>query len=218
VTDPSNVLTSDNIASLNAVLTKAERALVSMRSRGSNVPYFKAAVAEFDKQKSALEGRITAIKPGIGRTPRTDPKVNTLIKDLTAYGKRVEQESKKTETTTFQFGKVKVASRSALEAKIKGVLPELAKNCANGALTDAQDGDAKDASKFGTGLRHASAGKKGVKGKSCSLFFSREVKNGGLETIVTIHAVGGHTASGPASYEIHESFIPTLKKGAEVSL
>jgi hypothetical protein len=112
VTDPSNVLTSDNIASLNAVLTKAERALVSMRSRGRNVPY----------------------------------------------------------------------------------------------------------SKFGTGLRHASAGKKGVKGKSCSLFFSREVKNGGLETIVTIHAVGGHTASGPASYEIHESFIPTLKKGAEVSL
>lgn len=213
--DKTDVLTSQHIESLNAVVKHAEKALKVLETKSKQkIEYFEDSYADLTKKKDTLEGRIDKIKEGVARLPRTDPSFLGLVKDLSVFAKEVEAESKKQPVLTYYFGKAKVGNPAALEAKVKGELPAPSKGNASQAVNDAVAGKGKDAAKAGSGVKHASSGVKGV--SSATVFFTHEEVNKGLETILTIVGVGSH--KGGSSYDIHWSSTSKLKEGSVFEL
>ncbi|MBB1161061.1 hypothetical protein [Aquariibacter albus] len=215
--DASDVITSQHIESLQAVLKHADKALKLLETKAKRkVEYFVDALDRLEKERKALEGRIEKLKAGVAKLPRSTPAFTNLVKEVSAYAKSAEAESKQEEIRSYYFGKSKVGSSSALESKIKSVLPDKCKGNASQALNDVVAGEdsTKDASAAGSGVRHASSGKAGV--SSCTLFCTYEEANKGLETLVTIVGVGSH--QGSKSYQIHWSSISKLKVGSVFDL
>lgn len=214
MTDPHAVVTSDNLTSLRAVLAKAEKSsLATIKVRGGTTPYFAKVHTELVEREDALKERITKMEDQVGRMSRKDPAVANLIKAVTEWAKVADVEAKRQPATVYVYGKTVVPNSKALEQKVKGSLSANDASCVTKTVGKAVKGDAKDASKFGAGMRHASSGD-GT--KSCTIFFTRESRKGGLEDVVTIHAVGGH--EGSSSYRITESFVSTLPKGKVATL
>lgn len=218
MTNPGRVLHTDNINSLNAMIAQGQKAIDIVRTKGASSPptkYFVTKHAELTKKKAALEKRIEGIKAGVGRTSRDDPSVKNLLKDVTLFVKEAVAESKKKKFTTYYFGTTKVKDLAALATKAKASLPALAQTAVLGALNDADSGDAKEASRAGTGVRHASAGKMGT-AKTATVFFTRTTADGSLETILKVVGVGCHETS--SGYRIHASSISTLRTGEVFTL
>jgi hypothetical protein len=220
MTDPTNVLTTENITSFKAAIAQANKSLQLIETKAKSelsapfARYFQAVQAELTKKQQELSGRVEKMRGQIGKLSRTDQSVKNLSRDITVFRKRAELESKKQHTMRYMYGTTKVGSDAALQKKIEGALPASAKSYASQALSDAVKGQAKDAGKFGARMRYASAGKNDVEDQSCTLFFTR--KDTGLDTILTVLAVGSHATA--TSYTIHKTFTPKLKEGEAVTL
>ena len=207
--DPTDVITSQHIASFQAVINAVDKHLEKIKPKAAKITYFKKRLKEFATTRKNLIARIKKIEGGIGSLPRQDGSVNSLITDLKTYKKEVETVSGQSHQMVYMFGNSKVKTAQALEAKVKAALPQSCKSNASQAVNDAVGGKGKDASKAGTGVLHASAGKTGV--SSCTVFFRRLEVHDGLETHVIVDAVGSHDAS--SSYQIHWSNSSKLKAG-----
>jgi hypothetical protein len=135
--------------------------------------------------------------------------VDDIVKELkAALDKKVK--------LTYYYGTSAVTGPNVIETKAKIKLPKSDEKFASQAVNDAIGGtNPKDASSVaGTGVKHASSGTPGV--GSCTVFFTWQDLNDGLERRFTVVAVGGH--AGSASYTIYESFTPKLTVGKTVSL
>lgn len=185
----------------------------------------KSRSAWHQKQHTELEKRLTGAKEGAGKLkvlpnkPKGDKnnavdpvkltvEVDSILKDTNTA---LATKSK----VTYYYGTSSVDGASEIETKAKAALPTSDEKFASQAVHDAMTGsNPKDAAVAGKGVKHASAGTKGV--GSCTIFFTLEDLDGGLEHRFTVVAVGGH--AGPSSYKICESFTTKLKVGATVSL
>lgn len=215
--DKSDVVTSQHIATLRDGLSKAEGPMKTLEVKAKQNEYFKERYEKYNTLQESLKEKVDAMeKDDIGKQPRKKfTAVNTV---LTTFLKELVADVKKKESTTYFFGKgKKVGSAGALEKKVKDALPEDAKKHASQAVNSVvkNDTSVKDASKAGTDVKHASAGKKGTDA-SCTVFFTREEKNSGLDTEVTVIGVGSH--DGASSYTIHWSDTTKLKVGKSFSL
>lgn len=213
--DATDVLTSNHLDSLTAVVKHAEKSLKLLEAKAKKkIKYFEASFARLDQLKDALAARIEKLRPGVGKLPRGHASFTGLVKELAAFAKETETESKKEPVTTYFFGTSKVGNAAALESKVKAVLPAACKGKASQAVNDLVAGKGKDASGIGSGGRHASAGTPGV--GSCTVFWTTTEKNDGLETVVSLVGVGSH--KGSSSYDIHWSSISKLKVGTVFKL
>lgn len=214
-TDASDVLTSQHLESVLAVLNQGDSALDKLKTKsGQDIEYFKKAYKRLSALQETLTNRVVDMEAHVGTMARQDASYNGLLKQALAYTKEVKEESEKQGFVTYYFGSSKVASDAALENKIKAELPPACKGNASQALNDVIKGSPKDASKAGSGVKHASAGKKGV--SSCTVFAKIEEEQDGLETVVKVVGVGSH--SGNTSYDIYWSSVSGLKVGTVFTL
>ncbi|MFT5301348.1 MAG: hypothetical protein ACI87E_004194 [Mariniblastus sp.] len=196
-------------------MNDAAKSLALLKTKaGSGVSYFVKKHKEFTALEKTLEGRISKLESGIGSLSRKDSSVTTFIDELKNYAKAIKKTAAQEQSTTFLFGKANVKTQKALEGKIKSELPQKSQGNASAALNDAIGTGSKDASKAGTGVKHASAGKKGV--SSCTVFFVRSELEDGLITEIKIVGVGSHKTN--KSYDIHWSATSKLKAGKEFDL
>lgn len=212
--DPSDVVTSQHIASFQAVLNQVDKPLAKIKPKAKDVLYFKNQLQELLQTRKKLADRIQKIESKVGTLPRKDNSVTSLINDLKGYKEAVEATSNVSHTTLYFFGSSQVKTAQALEGKVKSQLPQDSKGNASQAVNDAVLNRGKDASKAGSGMLHASAGKPGV--SSCTVFFRRKDEKDGLETHLIVEAVGSH--AGSSSYDIHWSNTSKLKAGKTFSL
>jgi hypothetical protein len=216
--DPTNVVTSQHIASLKGAINIPEKFIKKIETMaGQDIPFFKQSRDDLHKAKAALLSRLTKLEDGVGTMPRTDSSFTSLIEAIKAYGKKAETDAAREHVIRFFVGTAAVGNASALESQVKGKLPASCKSYASQAVNDVLGKDAvKDAGKVGPGVKHASAGKNNVKDASCSIFFTREEEDLGMKTVIKVVGVGSHT--GPHSYMIHWSSVAKLKEGSEFTL
>lgn len=215
--DPSDVVTSQHIATLRDGYGKAEKPLAKLKVKGTSNEYFKERHEKHTQLHETIKEKIDIMeRDGVGKQQRKEfTKLNTV---LLAFLKELVADCKKEGATTYFFGKnKKVGSTGALEKKVKDALPDDCKKHASQAVNSVinNDSSVKDANKAQSGAKHASAGKKGT-GGSCTVFFTREEKNNGLDTDITVIGVGSH--EGSSSYMIHWSDCPKLNVGKTFSL
>lgn len=211
--------TNPELKAISAPLTK------KVKEIEQKLTVIKAQSAWHQKQYAGLVKRLAAAREGVAKigTLSNKPKGDRgnavdptkLTADVDAILKDASTALAKKSKVTYYYGPSSVADESAIETKAKAKLPTADEKFASQAVHDAMNGSKpKDASIAGKGVKHASAGTKGV--GSCTIFFTIEELDDGLERRFTVVGVGGH--AGPSSYKIYESFIPKLKVGATVSL
>jgi hypothetical protein len=196
-------------------LKEIDRKLTGLEDQSA---WHKKEHAALVKRRTAAADGVTKLKALVSKskdpdTMSVDP--TKLAAEIDSILAQATAAQAKKRVVTYYYGKTKVAGEKAIEAKAKAVLPASDEGYASQAIHDAANGSkSKDAAVGGKGVKHASAGTKGV--GSCSIFFTYEEHDGGLERRFVVVAVGGH--AGPSSYKIYESFTPNLKVGKVVSL
>ena len=217
----TNVVTSDNIASMNAAMKKIKPLLDQLKTKGAKVEYFKDQYETLNAKYSTLEAAIANHKREVGTADRKT--ADDTFKKITELGKTAQQETKKNPVFEYWYGPTKVPSEAALVAKVQKDLPTADRPHAKAAIAGAVSGGAqvKDASAIGSDVKHSSAGVAATK-TSCTIFFTLTEENKGLRTLFKIVGVGGHASKGgTSSYNVHASFAPytgKLKPGSVVSV
>lgn len=149
-------------------------------------------------------------KPKDDKANPVDPK--ELVAEVDAILAGLNTALAKKPTVTYYYGKSKVGGQQAIETKVKAALPSADQKFASQAVTDAVNGtNLKDAAVAGKGVKHASAGTPKV--GSCTVFFTFDEYDEGLERRFVVVAVGSH--AGASSYTIHETFTTKLKVGGK---
>ena len=202
-----NILSTSHIDALKADLGRIDKALKALDVKGGSNDYFKNVAAKIRTEVPALKSKVQKLEENIGTADKsTAADTQKKLGNLANYA---FAQTKKTATVSYFYGKQRYASQDALQTELKKRMPQNTQSYLSQAFNDVVGkASPKDAAKVGPGVKHASSGDGE---NSATLFFTREIKNDGLEQIYRVVGVGSHHKSG--GYIIHDSTTPKLPKG-----